>query len=707
MEKYDPAVIEPKWQEIWEETGLYKAKDFSKKKKFYLLVEFPYCSGVGLHIGHARPWLPTDALARKKRMDGYNVLFPMGWDAFGLPTENYAIKTGRPPAEITAENIAHFRGQAKSLGLSFDWSREVDTSDPNYYKWTQWIFIQLFKKGLAYQAEVPVNWCPTCKTNLADEEVLGNGNHERCGKPTEKRMQKQWLLRITKYADRLIEDLKKVNYPSQVAVQQVNWIGKKEGVLIKFGEIEIFTTRPETILGATFIVLSPNHPQAGKVKTVVNPANGKKIPVFTDEYVLDEVGTGAIMGVPAHDERDMAFAKKLNLPVVNSDLINSLKRNGTFQKKTIYHLRDWIFSRQHYWGEPIPVIHCLKCGPVTVPEDQLPVKLPFLEKYEPTGTGESPLAQATEWLRAKCPNCGQDGRRETDTMPNWAGSNWYFIRYLDPKNNRELADKKLIDYWLPVDVYEGGFEHTTLHLLYSRFIYKFLFDIGVVPTDEPYTARRVHGILLASDNRKMSKSLGNVVDPMEIVKKYGSDTLRLYEMFIGPFDQQVSWNDRSLAGCYRFLNRIWNLAQKNVLETNPEIKKELGFTISKVSSDLEEMKFNTAVAALMKFANYWEKSSGLNKEDLEKFLIVLSPFAPHLAEELWQKLGKKDSVHVQSWPKIEKIIKSGVLKIPVMINGKIRGMVTNDETKIKEYLAGKKIKKKIYVPGKVLSLVTA
>ncbi len=720
MTKYDPKEIETKWQKEWEKSGIYEAKDFSNKKKFYLLVEFPYCSGVGLHIGHARPWLPTDALARKKRMDGYNVLFPMGWDAFGLPTENYAIKTGRPPAEITAENIAHFRTQAKSLGLSFDWSREVDTSDPNYYKWTQWIFVQMFKQGLAYQAEVPVNWCPKCKTNLADEEVLGNGTHERCGTVVEKRLQKQWLLRITKYADRLIEDLKKVDYPNRVAVQQVNWIGKKVGRKIKFGEIEIFTTRPETILGATFVVLSPNHPQAGKVKTVINPASKKEIPVFVDEYVLDSVGTGAIMGVPAHDERDMVFAKKMNLPIIEAPEYK--KEIG--EKATIYHLHDWIFSRQHYWGEPIPIIHCPKCGVVPVSEDQLPVKLPFLEKYEPSGTGESPLVTVPGWVNVACPKCGGKAKRETDTMPNWAGSNWYFIRYLDPHNDHELAGKKLMAYWLPVDVYEGGYEHTTLHLLYSRFIYKFLFDIGVVPNDEPYASRKVHGILLASDNRKMSKSLGNVIDPIEVVTKYGSDTLRLYEMFIGPFDQQVSWNDRSLAGCYRLCNRVFALQTKVGGVSSSDFKNSLAKAIEKIDSDLDQMKFNTAVAAIMGFVNVCEAQKEIVKAEWQTFLTVLAPFAPHLTEELWHGLGNKESIHLQRWPKVDIThLEPGNSVIAISINGKTKTTIkisshevkvlteaeivqtAKKDNKVSKLLEGREIKRTIYVVGKILNFV--
>lgn len=778
---YDPAKIETKWQEWWEKWGLYRAEDFSSKKKFYLLVEFPYCSGAGLHIGHVRAWLPTDALARKKRMEGYNVLFPLGWDAFGLPTENYALKTGRPPADITAENIARFRTQVKSLGLSFDWSREINTSEPGYYKWTQWIFLQLLKHGLAYQAEVPVNWCPKCKTNLADEEVLGNGCHERCGCPTEKRQQKQWLLRITKYADRLIEDLRLVDYPKQVAVQQVNWIGKKEGITVKFPVvgrnefIEIFTTRLDTICGATFVVLSPNHSLAGKVERVINPVTQREIPVFVDEYVLDTVGTGAVMGVPAHDERDYAFAQKHELPVITvirptsaktiasenagpvftefGVLVNSGKYDGLAsqeaqekiladlgpdiaKKSFTLHLRDWVFSRQHYWGEPIPVVHCPQCGVVPVPEEELPLILPKVEKYEPSGTGESPLANIAEWVNTTCPRCGQMARRETDTMPNWAGSNWYFLRYLDPQNDRELASRQLMDYWLPVDIYEGGFEHTTLHLLYSRFIYKFLFDIGVVPYPEPYAARRVHGILLASDNRKMSKSLGNVIDPLEIAQKYGSDTLRLYEMFIGPFDQQVSWSDRGVAGCRRFLERVWRLSFTKTTEKTPvKLRNQLIKTAQKVSKDMDDFKFNTAVAALMSFVNEWEKSDGLDENNLKDFLIILAPFAPHLAEELWftlfvektdekENLKKENSVHSQRWPDFSSnSIAEEQTVIVVAINGKPRGTISfsNLEAKVldqphivqaiqnagrwQKYLEGKQIVKTIYVPGKIINLL--
>lgn len=804
-DKYDPGKIEPKWQKIWEKEKLYEAQDFDKRKKLYILVEFPYCSGAGLHIGHARAWLPTDTLVRKKRMECYNVLFPFGWDAFGLPTENYAIKTGRPPAEITAENIIHFKDQVKALGLSFDWSREVNTSEPHYYKWTQWIFVQLFKKGMAYQDEVMVNWCPFCKTNLADEEVLSDGTHERCGTAIEKRLQKQWLLRITKYADRLINDLSKVDYPKKVATQQINWIGRKEWIDITYPiegtdeKITVSTTRPDTNFGATFIVLAPEHKfvtkmlgnnkevmtyvaaakkkkeieriAEGRKKTgvfsgfyAINQLNGKKLPIWVADFALTTVGTGAVVGVPGHDRRDFEFAKEFGLPIkrvvvgesgdeseitdlsqvqeeegrmINSQFLDGLdiheatkkimdylEEKGWGKRTVRYHLRDWVFSRQHYWGEPIPIIHCPKCGPVAVPEDQLPVELPYLEKYQPTGTGESPLAQATDWLKVKCPNCGSDGRRETDTMPNWAGSNWYYVRYLDPHNDKELAGKRLKDYWLPVDIYEGGFEHTTLHLLYSRFIYKFLFDLGVVLNDEPYLARRVHGILLGPDNRKMSKTFGNVVDPVDVIKKYGADTLRLYEMFIGPFDQQVVWNDRSLAGCHRFLSRIFILASKEPpKEISAGLADKLAKTINKVTQDLEEMKFNTAVAAMMEFLNQWEKAKGLSKKHLEIFLCLLAPFAPHLAEELWSRQGHLDSIHAQPWPELTAENQEEVT-IVIMVDGKPRGtmefssseqMVIKEKelvekaktvTTVQRFLDGRKIAKTIFVRGRVLNFVT-
>lgn len=806
-------LIEPKWQERWGKEKIYEAVDFSEKKKFYLLIEFPYPSGAGLHVGHVRSWGAMDTYGRRKRMEGYNVLFPIGWDAFGLPAENYAIKMGVHPSKVVPKNIAIFKKQCKSLGLSFDWGREVDTTDPKYYKWTQWIFVQLFKRGLAYQAEVPVNWCPFCKTNLADEEVLPNGTHERCGTPTERRPQRQWLLRITKYADRLIDDLKTVDFSPQITLQQVNWIGRKGWIDISYPvertkeTITVSTTRPDTNFGATFVVVAPEHPlvkkllnsefkissskrkeieeyvkkaqnrseleriSEGRAKTGVftglyclNQLNGTKLPIWITDFVLMTVGTGAVVGVPGSDKRDFEFAKAFNLPVIRvvvgkdgekgtiekieqvqeeeGRMINSEFLNGLEIKKAIskimdyleekgwgkrvirYNLHDWVFSRQHYWGEPIPIIHCPKCGPVPVPEEDLPVELPYLEKYEPTGTGESPLAKASEWLKIKCPKCGGDGRRETDTMPNWAGSNWYFIRYLDHKNNQELASPKKIKYWLPVDLYQGGVEHITLHLLYSRFIYKFLYDIGAVPHPEPYAKRRSHGIVLGADGRKMSKSFDNVINPDEIVKKYGADTLKIYEMFMGPFDQMVVWNEESLEGCYRFLNRVWRLFNEKVGGKTPsELSIKLHQTIKKVDKDTEVLKFNTAVAALMEFLNSWEKIGILSKEDAGMFVRLIAPFAPHLAEEVWvEGLGKPFSVHTQPWPKYNpKLIQTEKTIFIIQVNGKLRGQLEVDldqakskegmeklsqkDQKVSKWIGKGKIKQVVFIPGKLINFV--
>lgn len=803
-------LIESKWQKRWQEEGIYKAIDFDKKKKFYLLIEFPYPSGAGLHVGHVRSWAAMDTYGRKKRMEGQNVLYPIGWDAFGLPAENYAIKMGVHPSKVVPQNIANFKRQCQSLGLSFDWEREVDTTDPKYYKWTQWIFVQLFKKGLAYQAEVPVNWCPFCKTNLADEEVLADGTHERCGKETERRPQKQWLLKITKYADRLIEDLKQVDFSEKIASQQINWIGKKEWIDINYPiegtkeKITISTTRPDTIFGATFVVIAPEHPllaekknlvpenkrqevedyiakakkksdleriSEGRAKTGVftglyctNPLNDKKIPIWVTDFVLMSVGTGAVMGVPGSDKRDFEFAKEFDLPVIRvvvgkdgeegpiksieqvqeeeGKMINSEFLNGLDIKRAIakimdyleekdlgkrlirYNLHDWIFSRQHYWGEPIPIVHCSKCGPVAVPEKDLPVELPYLEKYEPSGTGESPLVRAEDWVKTKCPKCGEEAKRETDTMPNWAGSNWYFVRYLDNHNDQELASPKKIKYWLPVDLYQGGFEHTTLHLLYSRFIYKFLFDIGVVPTSEPYAKRRSHGIVLGSDGRKMSKSFGNVVNPDEIVQKYGADTLRIYEMFMGPFDQMVSWSEDSLEGCSRFLRRIYRAYSEKIgEETSPELSIKLHQTIKSVAKDLEALKFNTAVASMMEFLNLWEKKEKLSQEDGLLFVRLLAPFAPHLAEEIWVEILKQPfSIHTRAWPEHnEKYLKTQKTTVIVQVNGKLRGQLEvenalssdqkalenlcNNDQKISNWINGKKIQKVIFVPGKLINFV--
>ncbi|MDP2930600.1 MAG: class I tRNA ligase family protein [bacterium] len=947
---YEPQKIEKKWQKKWEEAELYKAVDFDKKPKFFTLVEFPYPSGAGLHVGHVRSYAAMDCYSRKKRMSGFNVLYPMGWDAFGLPAENYAIKMGKHPSKTVAENIQHFKAQCQDLGLSFDWSREINTTDPKYYKWTQWIFLKLLEKGLAYRAETPVNWCPTCKTTLADEEVLADGTHERCGKPTEKRQQKQWLFKITEYAQRLLDDLKLVDYSSRIAIQQENWIGRSEGVEVKFGvvgcqlQVNVFTTRVDTIFGVSALVVAPEHEIITQLKDqiinisevneylekarkkselertdltkektgvklegikAVNPFNKEEIPIFAADYIVKGYGTGAVMLVPAHDNRDHEFAKKYNLPIKeviaphwfdskygprsdkktekrevvsiivrnpkngkllclkwkkaswqsfptggienddpetaarreileetgyknlkfiaqipgstyvefyrphkdsnvydhfqylvfeleneervevgqdeinnhepvwiseseiesfinvenqlfmwrrlkNSDLlytdygvlVDSGQYSGLFSKdacdkmifrlkeknlgaaKINYRMRDWIFSRQHYWGEPIPIVYCDKCGIVPVPEKDLPVELPYVEKYEPSDTGESPLANMKDWVATECPKCGGAARRETDTMPNWGGSNWYFLRYLDPQNNKAIADGRKMKYWMPVDIYQGGFEHITLHLLYSRFIYKFLYDLGVVPGPEPYAKRRSHGIVLGPDNRKMSKSFGNVVNPDDITAKYGADTLRLYEMFMGPFDQAISWSEQSLQGCFRFLNRVWQLFENNVkTEKTPDtLLRKLHRTIKKVSEDIENLKFNTMVASLMEFINDWQKEY-LSKQDAELFVKILAVSAPHIAEEIWgEVLKNKFSVHQQEWPRYdEDLIVEEMTIVIIQVNGKVRGEVKVQSAKSKEqsiieelakkeprttkYLEGKQIKKVIFVPGKLINFV--
>ncbi len=806
---YNPNEIEPKWQQHWEQHGFYRAEDFSKKPKFYVLIEFPYLSGEGLHVGHCRSYSALDAVARKKRMEGYNVLYPIGWDAFGLPAENYAIRTGVHPRQVTDENIKTFKKQLKSLGLSFDWSREIDTSDPNYYKWTQWIFLQLFKKNLAYRAKIPINWCPSCKIGLAHEEVI-DGKCERCGAEVEQREIKQWLLRLTKYADRLIEDLKQVDYLEKIKTQQINWIGKSYGTEIDFGvvdfldTIKVFTTRVDTIFGVTAIVLAPEHPLVEKLviknyeekveeyireskkksefertkiekeKTgvftgayCVNPVNSEKVPIWIGDYVVATYGGGAVMVVPAHDKRDYDFAVKYNLPVrqvispINADkdadlrglkeafvdygvLINSGQFNGLSSqeamrkitewlekkklgRKTIqYKLRDWVFSRQHYWGEPIPIIHCQSCGTVPVPEKDLPVELPYVERYQPTGTGESPLADISDWVNVACPSCGGAARRETDTMPNWAGSNWYYMRYCDPNNDEALADKKKLKYWMPVDWYNGGFEHTTLHLLYSRFWYKFLYDIGVAPNPEPYKKRTSHGIVLAEDGRKMSKSFGNVVNPDDIVKTYGADTLRIYEMFMGPFDQGISWNTQGVKGVFRFLERVWRLnskikSQKSKLQLkNQKLERLIHKTIKKIDEDLENTKFNTAVSALMILVNEMEKEQAIPITYYQSLLILLSPFAPHITEELWHQLGHEDSIHNQVWPKYDsKLVKEETITLIVQINGKVRDKIeveadiseekakklTLEREKVKKWIEGKETKKIVFVPGKLINIV--
>lgn len=797
--KYNPKSIERKWQKVWEKQKLYQAKDFSKKPKKYILVEFPYTSGNGMHVGHARSYSALDALARKKRMEGYNVLYPIGWDAFGLPTENHAIKTGIHPAEITEKRIKFFKKQLKSLGLSFDWSREINTADPKYYKWTQWIFLQLFKKGLAYQSKLPINWCPSCKIGLANEEVI-SGKCERCGAQTEKKTIKQWMLKITKYADRLIKDLDKVDYLDKIKTQQINWIGKSQGTEIDFPifnsteKIKVFTTRVDTIFGVTALVIAPEHSllknlitkenkekvkkyilasqkkseferiQLEKDKTGVftgsyclNPVNQEKVPIWISDYVVSSYGGGAVMIVPAHDKRDYKFAKEYNLEIrevikggdiskeayVNYGvLINSGKFNNLFSKEAIkqitdwliknkqgkktihYKLRDWVFSRQHYWGEPIPIIHCDKCGAVPVLEKDLPIKLPFVKEYQPSQTGKSPLSKIGKWVNVKCPKCKGPAKRETDTMPNWAGSSWYFLRYIDPDNNKKFADAKKLKYWLPVDLYNGGMEHTTLHLLYSRFWHKFLYDLKLVPTSEPYQRRCSHGVVLAEDNRKMSKSFGNVINPDDIIQKYGADTLRLYEMFMGPFDQMISWSNKGVQGCYRFLNKVWNIfnnPKKINSKTNKEILAKLHQLIKKVGQDLEMMKFNTAIASFMEFINFWtDKDRALSKKDLEIFLILLSPFAPHVAEELWYKLENKKSIFLQKWPEYnQKLIIQEKFNLIIQINGKFRDKIevkknisqkeieklALNQEKIQKYLETKKIKKIIYIKNKLVNIV--
>ena len=817
--EYNPKKIEKKWQEFWEKQGLYNAKDFSKKPKKYILFEFPYPSGQGLHIGHCRSYTALDVAARKKRMQGYNVLFPIGWDAFGLPAENYAIKTGIHPKKTTARNIANFKKQLKNLGISLDWNREINTTDPKYYKWTQWIFLKLFEKGLAYQAEMNINWCPSCKIGLANEEVV-SGKCERCGTEAEKKKLKQWMLKITAYADRLINDLKKIDYPERVKTQQINWIGRSEGAEIKFKVkksekfINVFTTRIDTIFGCTYLVVAPEHKivasllkseirnsgevekyleknkkksdlertDLAKEKTgvelkgvkAINPFNQQEIPIFVADYVLPHYGTGAIMAVPAHDERDFEFAKKYNLEIKqvvilykekktqklkikNNSNKNVYKQEGTlvdsgkfsgmtseeakekmidfaekkgFGKKAVnYKLRDWVFSRQHYWGEPIPLIHCPKCGIVPVREKDLPVKLPYVEKYEPTGTGKSPLASISEWVNVKCPKCGYPAKRETDTMPNWAGSSWYFLRYIDPNNNKSLASKEKLRYWMPVDWYNGGMEHTTLHLLYSRFWYKFLFDIGIVPQDEPYARRTSHGIILAEDKRKMSKSFGNIISPDDIIEKYGADALRVYEMFIGPFSQAITWNMKGLSGIKRFLDKVWQISLKSKSQNPKELLKTQNFenlnilvnqTIKKVSEDIESLKFNTAVSSLMVLLNELEKQKEISLIHYSLFLILLSPFAPHISEELWQRLGNKKSIFEEKWPEYNpEIIKRENIILIIQINGKIRDKIEVSakisEQKAKEiallrnnvlkYTNNREIKKIIFVAGKLINIV--
>ena len=799
--KYDHKQVEKKWQDIWDEKQCFCAENDSDKEKFYALVEFPYPSGQGLHVGHPRSYTALDIVARKKRMQGYNVLYPMGWDAFGLPTENFAIKNHVHPAEVTKKNIARFKSQLKSLGLSFDWSREINTTDPSYYKWTQWIFLQLFKKGLAYKKEMSVNWCTSCKCVLANEEVV-NGVCERCGSEVVHKTKSQWMLAITKYAQRLIDDLDDVDYIERVKIQQKNWIGRSTGAEVDFKTTEgdtltVYTTRPDTLFGATYMVISPEHPmieqwgdklaniadvrayreeaarksdfertELNKDKTgvklagvaAINPVNGKEIPIFVSDYVLMGYGTGAIMAVPAHDDRDWEFAKKFGCEIievvsggedvqkaaftakdetgilVNSDFLNGktvkdaipamiewLGEKGIGRAKVQYKLRDWVFSRQRYWGEPIPIVKCDKCGYVPLPEDQLPLELPNVHTYEPTDNGESPLAHMTDWVNTTCPCCGGPAKRETDTMPQWAGSSWYFLRYMDPHNDKALASKEALEYWSPVDWYNGGMEHTTLHLLYSRFWHKFLYDIGVVPTREPYAKRTSHGMILGENGEKMSKSRGNVVNPDEIVDTYGADTMRLYEMFIGDFEKAAPWSPKSIKGCRRFLERVWSLAEK--VQDGDEYSKEhealMHRTIKKVGEDADNLKANTAIAALMTMLNeFYDK--GVNRAEYKTFLALLNPFAPHITEELWQQLGETGLLSVAPWPAYDeaKTVESTV-EMAVQVNGKLKGTIklaadadkqaaidaALAEEKVQHAIEGKQIVKQIVVPGKIVNLV--
>lgn len=767
MNQYDHIKIEKKWQKHWESKKVNKVKEDSKKKKFFALVEFPYPSGTGLHVGHIRSNTAMDIVARKRRREGYNVLYPMGWDAFGLPTENYAIKTGIPPHIVTKQNTDTFRKQLKSLGFSFDWSREIDTTDPKYYRWTQWIFLQFLKKGLAYKKKMSINWCPKDLIGLANEEVI-NGCCERCGTPVEKKEKEQWMLAITKYADRLDTDLNETDFLEKIKIQQRNWIGKSEGAEIDFpvvgGEekIRVFTTRIDTIHGVTYVVLAPEHPLVEKfmprienkeevhtyisrMKTktdvertdatsektgvmlkgimVINPANGEKIPVWIADYALLDYGTGAVMAVPAHDERDKMFAEKYGLPVRDIPLENKEEMTKKFGTSVVkYKLRDWIFSRQRYWGEPIPVIHCASCGIVPVPEKNLPVKLPRVKNYAPTETGESPLSLIDSWVMTKCPQCKGKARRETDTMPNWAGSSWYYLRYTDPKNKKAFASKKNLEYWTPVDWYNGGMEHTTLHLLYSRFWHKFLFDIGLVPTKEPYQKRTSHGLILAGGGEKMSKSKGNVVNPDDIVNRLGADTLRVHEMFMGPFDQAIAWDMDSIAGSRRFIERIWKLQEKVSVSAPLDEKLEtvIHKTIQKVSDDIEGMRFNTAISAMMIALNECESREVLRKDVYEIMVQLLAPFAPHVTEEIWSLLKNKVSVHQTPWPiaNPEKMV-SSVVTIVVQVNSKVKARfeasrdMSDDEMankarmlpEIEKALAGKAPLKTIVVKGKLVNFV--
>ena len=802
-EMYNHHTVEKKWQKIWEEEKAFQASEDYSKPKFYALVEFPYPSGQGLHVGHPRPYTALDIVSRKRRMQGYNVLFPMGWDAFGLPTENYAIKNHIHPKIVTKNNVARFKGQLQSLGYSFDWDREINTTDPDYYKWTQWIFLKLFNAGLAYKKEMPINWCTSCKVGLANEEVV-NGVCERCGAPVVRKVKSEWMLKITEYADKLIKDLDDVDYIEKVKVSQKNWIGRSEGAEVDFAlkdkdeKLRVYTTRPDTLFGATYMVISPEHPLIDKYKdeitnwdeiqkyremaarksdfertelakdktgvvlggmSAINPVNGKEIPVWISDYVLMSYGTGAIMAVPAHDTRDWEFAKKFALPMIqvvegkegpvdineaaftdvatgkmiNSEFLNGLEvteakekmkdfleEKGIGNRKVNYKLRDWVFSRQRYWGEPIPIVHCEKCGYVPLVESELPLLLPEVDSYMPTDNGESPLAAMTDWVNTTCPCCGGPAKRETDTMPQWAGSSWYFLRYTDPHNKEALASKEALKYWLPVDWYNGGMEHTTLHLLYSRFWHKFLYDQGIVPTKEPYQRRTSHGMILGENGEKMSKSRGNVVNPDDIVQAYGADTLRTYEMFIGAFDLSASWSEDGVKGCRRFLERVWKLQTIMTGEEgySADMETKMHQTIKKVSQDFESLKYNTAIAAMMALINDFYKKNAVTKGEYKTLITLLNPVAPHITEELWQIIGGEGRVYQNTWPEYDeaKTVESTV-EIAVQVNGKTRAtlkigkedakddVLAKAKETIADKLEGKNIIKEIYVPGRIVNIV--
>ncbi len=800
-QSYNPKVVEPKWQKIWMDEKAYAATNDYTKPKYYALVEFPYPSGQGLHVGHPRPYTALDIVSRKRRMQGYNVLYPMGWDAFGLPTENFAIKNKIHPKLVTKNNVARFKQQLQALGFSFDWDREINTTDPNYYHWTQWIFLKLFNAGLAYKTEMPINFCTSCKVGLANEEVV-NGVCERCGSPVVRKVKSQWMLKITEYADKLIDDLDGVDYIERVKVSQKNWIGRSEGAEVDFTiagkseKLTVYTTRPDTLFGVTYMVMSPEHPYIDKFKDdiknydeimayreeaarksdferselakektgvcidglrAVNPVTGDEIPIWISDYVLMSYGTGAIMAVPAHDERDWDFAKKFGLPIIEvvagSDkpvteqvytdvaegkLVNSgfldglsvaeakkkitefLEEKGIGHAKTNYKLRDWVFSRQRYWGEPIPIVHCDKCGFVSLPESELPLLLPEVESYEPTDNGESPLAAMTDWVNTTCPCCGGPAKRETDTMPQWAGSSWYFLRYCDPTNDKELASKEALKYWMPVDWYNGGMEHTTLHLLYSRFWHSFLYDQGVVTTPEPYQKRTSHGMILGENGEKMSKSRGNVVNPDDIVRDYGADTLRTYEMFIGAFDLAASWSEDGVKGCRRFLDRVWKLQDIMTQDTgySKDLEVLMHQTIQKVSNDFENLKYNTAIAAMMALINEFYKKNSVTRDEYKTLITLLNPVAPHITEEIWEAIGCEGRIYQQKWPEFDpaKTVTSTV-EIAVQINGKVKATLEIDKNDPKEQvieagkkviadkLEGKNIVKEIYVPGRIVNIV--